>query len=292
MSWICWNAVLAVCLLLSMPAHSADRSIDDGITAASELIRSQAGEHRLLLLGEKHGTREIPVLVRTLVSNYADGAPVVLGLEVPHGEHGALKSYMDSDGGVAARSRLQSTSFWSRADDQHDGRRSHDMLDLVEALRMMRRSGHDVAVLPYDLAPDDARDHHARDEAMADTLRAAFASMPVGRLIVLTGNVHAMLEKPRDAPPQMQRPMGSYLRDLDPFSVDIVARQGEFWACIERCGPVKESAGAHHSQGDGSGIWDFRIVLPRFSVARLIGADPAGEVRHDKKRIDRSTPVP
>lgn len=292
MSRICWNAVLAVCLLLLMPAHSADRSIDDGITAASELIRSQAGEHRLLLLGEKHGTREIPVLVRTLVSNYADGAPVVLGLEVPHGEHGALKSYMDSDGGVAARSRLQSTSFWSRADDQHDGRRSHDMLDLVEALRMMRRSGHDVAVLPYDLAPDDARDHHARDEAMADTLRAAFASMPVGRLIVLTGNVHAMLEKPRDAPPQMQRPMGSYLRDLDPFSVDIVARQGEFWACIERCGPVKESAGAHHSQGDGSGIWDFRIVLPRFSVARLIGADPAGEVRHDKKRIDRSTPVP
>jgi hypothetical protein len=277
MSRICWNAVLAVCLLLSMPAHSADRSIDDGITAASELIRSQAGEHRLLLLGEKHGTREIPVLVRTLVSNYADGAPVVLGLEVPHGEHGALKSYMDSDGGVAARSRLRSTLFWSRADDQHDGRRSHDMLDLVEALRMMRRSGHDVAVLPYDLAPDDARDHHARDEAMADTLRAAFAAMPVGRLIVLTGNVHAMLEKPRDAPPQMQRPMGSYLRDLDPFSVDIVARQGEFWACIERCGPVKESAGAHLSQGDGSGIWDFRIVLPRFSVARLIGADPAGE---------------
>jgi hypothetical protein len=279
MSWICWNAVLAVCLLLSMPAHSADRSIDDGITAASELIRSQAGEHRLLLLGEKHGTREIPVLVRTLVSNYADGAPVVLGLEVPHGEHGALKSYMDSDGGVAARSRLQSTSFWSRADDQHDGRRSHDMLDLVDALRVMRQRGRDVAVLPYDLGPDDARDHHARDAAMADTLRAAFAALPVGRLVVLTGNVHAMREKPRDAPPQMQRPMGSYLRDLDPFSVDIVARQGEFWACTNRCGPIRESAGAHLNQVDGSGAWDFRIVLPRFSVARLIGAGPAGEGR-------------
>lgn len=101
----------------------------------------------------------------------------------------------------------------------------------------------------------------------------------MGRLVVLTGNVHAMREKPRDAPPQMQRPMGSYLRDLDPFSVDIVARQGEFWACIERCGPIEESAGAKVSQVDGSGVWDFRIVLPRFSVARLIGAGPAGEGR-------------
>lgn len=75
MSWICWNAVLAVYLLLSMPAHAADRWLDEGIAAASELIRSQAGEHRLLLLGEKHGTREIPVLVETLVAAYADGAP-------------------------------------------------------------------------------------------------------------------------------------------------------------------------------------------------------------------------
>jgi hypothetical protein len=40
--------------------------------------------------------------VETLVAAYADGAPVVLGLEVPHGEHGALKSYMDSDGGRGA----------------------------------------------------------------------------------------------------------------------------------------------------------------------------------------------
>lgn len=278
MSWKFRSSVLAACLLLAAPAiAAAGPADDDGIAEAAELIRHQAGEHRLVLLGEKHGTREIPLLVHTLVAAYAEEGPVVLGLEVPHGEHGALMSYLDSDGGGAARAALHSTAFWTRADDQHDGRRSHDMLDLLEALRVARQAGRAISLLPDDIDPDGTLGYHARDEAMARTLRSALAELPVGRLVVLSGNVHAMLDKPSDAPAQMQQPMGSYLRDLDPYSLDIVAREGEFWACIERCGPVQASGGALANQADDNGIWHFRIVLPRFSVARLIGADPAGE---------------
>lgn len=280
MSWKFRSSVLAACLLLAAPAMAvAGPADDDGIAEAAELIHHQAGEHRLLLLGEKHGTREIPILVRALVAAYAQEGPVVLGLEVPHGERLALASYLDSDGGAAARSALQSTPFWSRGNDQHDGRRSHDMLDLLEAMRVARQAGRAISLLPYDIDPDGALDYHARDEAMAQTLRSALAELPAGRLVVLTGNVHAMLDKPGDAPAQMQQAMGSYLRDLDPYSLDIVAREGEFWACIERCGPVQAPGGALASQVDDSGIWHFRVVLPRFSVARLIGADLAGEGR-------------
>ena len=60
---------------------------------------------------------------------------------------------------------------------------------------------------------------------MAGRIRAAFETLPSGRLLVLSGNVHAMVAKPGYAPPEKQDPMGSYLRDLDPWSVDSPPRR-------------------------------------------------------------------
>jgi len=83
-----------------------------------------------------------------------------------------------------------------------------------------------------------------------------------------------MKRRPDDAPAEMQRPMGSYLGDLDPYAVDIRAATGETWICRPQCGAVPVPA-LHASSGPDDGVvYDFDIVLPRFTTARMLGAPP------------------
>lgn len=250
----------------------------DDFTSTVERLRSGAAEHRLVLLGETHGTRETPDLVASLVAAYAVQGPVLLGLEIHRSEHAALSRYLVSDGGETARAAFRTTPFWSARDDQHDGRRSEDMLDLIEAVRVLRGSGRDVAVLPYDVERSFVEaNRDARDQAMAARVRDAYAALPRGRLLVLAGNVHAMLRKPTNAPTQMQVPMGEQLLDLAPYSVRIDANAGQSWACMNLCGPLPVTPNTLHD-GAPTGMfaqsYHLQVVLPRFSVARLLGAAP------------------
>lgn len=277
-AWRGWVFAAALALASVANAESPHGAPGDTtIGAATQAIIEHAGTRRLILLGESHGTREIPDLVHALAAEYARREPVVVALEMPHGEQASLDAYLRSDGGMDARTTLPARAFWTRHDDQHDGRRSEDMLDLVEDVRRLRAIGHDVALLAYDMNPDAPRiDRDARDRFMARVIRTAYGSLSHGRVLVLGGNVHAMLERPSNAPPQMQTPMGAHLRDLLPVSVRIGAGRGQSWACIRPrpCGPVA----ADHSPrktGPHPMPHTFGVMLERFTVARLIGAPPA-----------------
>jgi hypothetical protein len=134
-------------------------------------IHQHAGEHPLLVLGEYHGTRETPLLVRQLVDDYSrDGTPVVLTLELPRSENAALAAYLASEGDADAMTALRSGRYWSVIGDRHDGRRSHDMLELIEAVRALRVQGRAVQVIGYDLVVS-TRGNQVRDDAMAARLR-------------------------------------------------------------------------------------------------------------------------
>lgn len=69
----------------------------------------------------------------------------------------------------------------------------------------------------------------------------------------------------------MQVPAGAWLRDLDPVSFRITAREGEFWACGDTCGPARAD-GLYMRTGPARGAYHYVIVLPRHRIARLIGA--------------------
>jgi len=257
-------------------AGAPARSGDEASAGAASRIRTGVGADRLVLLGETHGTREIPDLVASLVADYAAEGPVLLALEMPRSEHAALSQYLISDGGDAARAALRATAFWTVTGNQHDGRRSEDMLDLIEAVRALRDEGRDVAFVPYDVERGfDRVDGDARDAAMARHVRAAYAALPRGRLLVLAGNVHAMLRKPEHAPAQMPVPMGEHLHDLAPYSARIDARAGQSWACRDaRCGPLPVVAMATEDgapTGIFARVYDLQVLLPSFTIARLLG---------------------
>ena len=48
--------------------------------ALDTLVR-ESGDHRLVVLGEMHGTREIPVLAGDLVEHWSTASPLLLALE-------------------------------------------------------------------------------------------------------------------------------------------------------------------------------------------------------------------
>ncbi len=258
------------------PAMSGELIQDQGSSSAASLILREAGDHRLILLGELHGTRQVPRLVGRLVSDYSRQGPVMLGVEMESSEAEGLRRYLASDGGTEAQAALLASPFWKVDGTQHDGRRNYEALGLIEQVRRLRTQGRDVSILPYDeLGTAGVASSQARDEVMARRLRNAMESFPRGRLIVLSGNVHAMRERPKDAPSEMQTPMGAYLSDLHPYAINITANGGEFWACMKTCGPVAVQQLRRRSGRVTDGPYDLQVVLPRFSIAHLVSVKPA-----------------
>jgi hypothetical protein len=267
--------VLAFVLALPLAAATAgSNQVATDFGTETTQIRDSAHGHRMILLGEKHATAEIPRLVAALVADLSQRESVVLALEIPRNEQAALAQYLASDGGIDARAALRSGRFWQVQGDQHDGRRNEDVLDMFEQLRVLNAAQRNVSLLPFDLASGEPRgNHHQRDQAMAAYLREQFEATAQARFVVLTGNVHAMVRKPDRAPPEMQQPMGSYLADLNPYAINISATTGQFWGCRNgQCASTDErpARGQSGPEREG-GVYHYQLVLPRFSVARLLG---------------------
>jgi erythromycin esterase-like protein len=268
--WL-WMAAMVALMMYGTAFAAPATGVDDTATQ----IMTLAGDHRLVVLGEYHGTAETPLLVADLMERYSrDNAPVRLGLELPMSENAALARYLRSNGDADAREALRTQPFWRVKDDQHDGRRSRDMLALIEALRALRAQGRDVGVAGYDIEISAYDSDVDRDAAMATHLRQQFNALPTGtRMLVLTGNVHAMRHPFADAPPEMKhRTMASYLLDLPLYSVRVEALRGQSWGCLKPCRAItlpERPARDPVAETDADRSYDVWVYLPELSVGTL-----------------------
>lgn len=263
--WMCWMAAL-----LLVPAAALGSG--DPIEAAAARIATEAGDSRIVVIGELHGTREAPAVAAALARRFADQGPLLIGLEVSRAEHAAISAFLDSDGGNDARQAMRSGEFWDVPPERNDGRRTEDMLDLIAAVRQLRSLGRDVAIVPFDIGPGGWVDSTTRDRDMADYLRTAFLALPQGRMLVLTGNVHAMRQPPPMIDDGVYRTATQLLADLDPFAVHLSAPSGDFWGCVNRSCGVRGINVPGTSTGPVSGSFHFQYALPRYTVGRLVGA--------------------
>lgn len=263
-----WGSLPGLCLwaLLACMCSPAQAS------EAVQQLKAAIGDNTLVLLGEMHGTQEIPAIAADLVADFAKRQPVLLVLEADAADQPRVDRFLRSDGDAVERARLLAGAHWQ--EPMHDGRDSLAMFELIERIRRLRAAGADVDVVLMDVAgPGD------RDARMAAVLRSAVAAHPGTRTVALMGNVHAitgqpprMLShgKPYEPPPTV----GRRLADLSPLSVDVRAREGTFWACREhRCGPIEANAAGltdplprmeHNAEGDA---WMLTLLLPRFRAS-------------------------
>ncbi|WP_052108111.1 hypothetical protein [Aerolutibacter daejeonensis] len=256
----------------SRPAAESPRTI------AEELVLDAMGEHRLVLLGELHGTHETPALVAALLSRLgARDETLVLALEIARQEQSAVDDFLASNGDAVARSRLLAGSHWQAI---HDGRDSASMLALIEHVRRLRQGGRTVQVVLFDDL-DAFSVRGRRDALMAEHLRATVAANPQARVLVLTGNIHAMVRSSKsqmvsadDKPVQLPGTAGDYLADLNPWSLRIDGAEGSMWVCFgaRDCGVRPVRGGGPQPRPTLTLLgndepWDARLLLPQFTAS-------------------------
>jgi hypothetical protein len=191
--------------------------------------------HGTLLLGDLHGTREIPAFVGRLAAAASAREPVVLALEVWPELAPSIQAFLASDGSPAMRRQLVAGPWWQ--DPYQDGRRSVALADLLETIRALRAAGRPIEVVAID---DTSRDPEAREEAMAQRVIAARRAHPDATLIVYAGNLHTSKRQVRFRPGFAWMAMRVAGAGIPLVSLDARYADGTAWNCrdavAEHCG--------------------------------------------------------
>jgi uncharacterized protein (TIGR02246 family) len=220
-------------------ARAAEAIACTPVAGAAQLIKPGA----ILLVGEMHGTREMPAAVADLACMAVEHKlPVTVALEIPPDDGEAIERYFIS----GDRAALLAREHWRRA--YQDGRSSQGMLALVDRLRRLRQSGARLRVIGFDARGAAGQ---ARDAVMADAFAAAWRAQPGDVTVGLVGNVHnrVTVGVPWDA---AYKPMGWYLaqQKIALTSLRATWATGKAWSCDDA---AASSCGPHDFAGKGTG---------------------------------------
>lgn len=177
-------AALLGLALLSAPPARAGTATPCADLALPTLDATAAP--RLLLLGEVHGTVEIPALVGDLLCQPGwRSARVALALEFdPLANQAAVDTYL-REGSAEAERALLATPLWQ----ERGGRASAAMFALLSTVREHNRNGARIEVIGIDPVRVDAPTAIEREAAMAASLITLMRTHE--RVIALTGFAHA-----------------------------------------------------------------------------------------------------
>lgn len=161
---------------------------------------------QFIVLGEYHGTNEIPAATAELVCASAQSGRVLLALETSSDEQPNLREFVR---GRTNEQQLTGSSFWT---ETRDGRSSNAMLAMLRRIRDLRSSGLDIEIAAVDLPrslPSEERERILRDAAlppdldpdpsfrdlyMARRLRDESEATQSSIAYFLVGNLHAIRE--------------------------------------------------------------------------------------------------
>ncbi len=183
----------------------------------------------LIIFGEQHGTNEIPMFVAEIVCALSAVKKVNLLLELNADQQRELTRFLDSRGSDAENRRFIDAVFRPK-DQQHDGRTSVAMFELIDQARQLRRKGRKISVIFFAPDPNEQNFDQSEYEAdMARNIRAAVRTDRNVKNIALVGNFHS--RRISDVGGLKVVPAASLLSDLKVFSFVASALAGEAWQC-------------------------------------------------------------
>ncbi|MCP3135721.1 ChaN family lipoprotein [Pyxidicoccus xibeiensis] len=230
-------------------------------------LGKQVKQGGVLLLGEMHGTQEVPRFVaQTACQVMVAGTPVTVGLELPLENQTRVDAFLESAGGEDDWLKLMEAPFWRSP--YPDGRSSEAVANMLEQLRQLRSRGLDVEVFVFDHPMAQGQ---ARETAMAATVKHQVESAKNRFYVVLSGNVHSRTRQglPWD---KKFRPMGLLLQEAldDVVALDMAYDSGSAWICAVDSKGVKDrlDCGIRNAKGKDNG--------DRFFVHRWAGVNESG----------------
>ena len=267
---------LAVQPLYEAFAADSVTTCGDASAEVAQALRRYRG--RVIVLGETHGTREVPALVAELACHLSDGARVLVGIELPHWLNENIAAFV---GGRIGDETFLADDYWRSP--MQDGRQSRAMVEMLRHLRGITAGGRQIDVLGFDDAEvyfeGKSAPQATRDELMASNVLRFQREGAYDFVLTLVGSAHAR----RAVPPS--RTMADHLPRDETLTVAIgFLRGGEAWTCGSgRCG-----IGPVPSRGDRpvlrltrleQGPYDAELVLPEATAS-----PPATEVRSVDRR--------
>lgn len=203
-------------------------------------------ETRWIMLGEIHGTAEMPVALTDLACLAGERMrPVVVAIEQTVENQPILDRYLVSDGGEAARAALLAAPMWRGR--WKDGRSSEAMLAMIERLRIMKRARRIARVVAFD--PDVSESSADRNALMAKNLRAIDPGRG-GVVLVLVGGLHAQKSEIRFGPEPYPAAAQLLPREAT-VSLMMLGDVGTAWVCMEaeQCGVTPVGAPRKEPRG-------------------------------------------
>lgn len=216
---------------------------------AIKQVECQWGSRRLLIVGELHGTKEIPALLTDLVVAQSANRPIQLGLEWPLAQQAAVNRYLQSAGTAADLAELTKGPYWSHP----DGRMSHAWLALLDKVRELRRQGRHIDVFMMEPDYGDAASIKAaggvllmKEAGMARAIQTVLSTAPPDTLVAaLMGNYHSRIGKNL---PNPDSSVATRLRAFHPLILMPYARHQTAWFC----GP--DHCGSHTANSSKPGV--------------------------------------
>ena len=216
---------------------------------AIKQVECQWVSRRLLIVGELHGTKEIPALLTDLVVAQTASRPIQLGFEWPVAQQAAVNRYLQSAGTAADLADLTKGPYWSHP----DGRMSHAWLALLDKVRELRRQNRHIDVFMMEPDYGDATSIKAaggviamKEAGMARTIRTVIKTAPPDTLVAaLMGNFHARVDKNF---PNPDSSVATRLRAFHPLILMPYARHQTAWFC------GADSCGSHTANSSKPGV--------------------------------------
>ncbi|MFL5350975.1 MAG: hypothetical protein ACJ8AT_39910 [Hyalangium sp.] len=221
----------------------------------------QAKRGTVMLLGELHGTQEVPRFVAQGVCQTASsGPPVTVGLELPVENQERVATFLRSAGTDDDWAKLMEAPFWRSPFP--DGRSSEAVANLLDQLRRLRSQGLDVDAFVFDHPKQQGQE---RESAMADTVLSYVRKSPQRFFLVVAGNIHPRTTQglPWD---KKYRPMGLLISQQveDTVALDVAYNSGTAWICAVGPNGEKLECGVKQAKGKDNGdryfvhLWDDR----------------------------------
>lgn len=207
------------------------------LSQAAQAITCDNLDRRLIIVGDYHGSNEIPGFVERLIETASTHRPVRLGLEIEAFEQKPIQVFMESRGKAADRAALLHDGYWSV--DQ--GRNSLAVVRLIEQARALRAQGHDVELFtmvpayPGDAAIEKAGGNDAYwNRGLAESIQHELALTASGTLVIaFMGQAHAAFTQPTQA---NKATATDRLLSYSPYLVETIVH-GQTRSCTsEGCG--------------------------------------------------------
>ncbi|MCR9129774.1 MAG: hypothetical protein NXI12_09640 [Alphaproteobacteria bacterium] len=224
---------------------------------------------RIIIVGERHGTQQLPDFFGELVCRMSESGPVIVGLEMEADEQEALDAFLASDGSRGAVQTLLDSRHWALT----DGRASVAMLDLLIRLRDLREAGRDIELAAFMHPADSSQ---ARERAMAQALTTALERNPEARVAALIGKVHAERERLSGL-----APAASFLPEPETLTISYVP--WELCRRRSRCGAFLQEP-RYRIVADPPAEWRWPVYDFWYAVGEPLTSSPLARDEQEESR--------